>query len=213
MPATYVTEAELRANLQLGNLYSSATVEEVCQAAENVIRGNYSKVGGGSLNTVSGDYSATISGTQQKVVGNLSTSIASSGVTISGDSIVVLGMNDVTATTSNTVYLPNVEMVGSLNRNVSFVNASADPTLNDSDFLVLYDSTSPGGTITLPAAKAGKEVLLIRINNTNSSDVVGQLGSLLNGSGVALSLPITLYSETRFVSDGTDWYGYNSSPL
>jgi len=38
LPATYVTEAELRANLQLGNLYSSATVEEVCQAAENVIK-------------------------------------------------------------------------------------------------------------------------------------------------------------------------------
>jgi len=40
LPATYVTEAELRANLQLGNLYSSATVEEVCQAAENIIK-NY----------------------------------------------------------------------------------------------------------------------------------------------------------------------------
>ncbi len=38
MAATYVTEAELRANLQLGNLYSSATVEEVCQAAENIIK-------------------------------------------------------------------------------------------------------------------------------------------------------------------------------
>ena len=38
MPATYVTEAELRANLQLGTLYLTATVEEVCQAAENVIK-------------------------------------------------------------------------------------------------------------------------------------------------------------------------------
>jgi hypothetical protein len=38
MAATYVTEAELRANLQLGTLYSAPTVEEVCQAAENIIK-------------------------------------------------------------------------------------------------------------------------------------------------------------------------------
>jgi hypothetical protein len=38
MAATYCTEAELRANLSLGSLYSSATVEEVCQAGENIVR-------------------------------------------------------------------------------------------------------------------------------------------------------------------------------
>jgi len=37
MPATFCTEAELRANLSLGSLYSSATVEEVCQAGQNII--------------------------------------------------------------------------------------------------------------------------------------------------------------------------------
>lgn len=39
MAATYVTEAELRSTLGIENLYSSAVVEEVCQAAENVIKG------------------------------------------------------------------------------------------------------------------------------------------------------------------------------
>jgi hypothetical protein len=39
MPATYVTEAELRLTLGIENLYSSSVVEEVCQAAENVIKG------------------------------------------------------------------------------------------------------------------------------------------------------------------------------
>lgn len=39
MPATYVTEAELRSTLGIENLYSSTVVEEVCQAAENVIKG------------------------------------------------------------------------------------------------------------------------------------------------------------------------------
>ena len=38
MPATYVTEAELRTALGIGALYSSADVEEVCQAAENIVK-------------------------------------------------------------------------------------------------------------------------------------------------------------------------------
>jgi hypothetical protein len=38
MAATFCTEAELRANLSLGNLYTSATVEETCQAGENIIK-------------------------------------------------------------------------------------------------------------------------------------------------------------------------------
>lgn len=38
MPATYVTEAELRSALGIGNLYSSAVVEEICQAAENIVK-------------------------------------------------------------------------------------------------------------------------------------------------------------------------------
>jgi len=37
MAATYVTEAELRSNLGIGSLYTSATVEEVCQTAEDLI--------------------------------------------------------------------------------------------------------------------------------------------------------------------------------
>jgi hypothetical protein len=37
MPATFVTTAELRANLGIGSLYSDATVEEVCQTAEDLI--------------------------------------------------------------------------------------------------------------------------------------------------------------------------------
>ena len=40
MPSTYVTEAELRTVLGIGSLYSSAVVEEVCQAAENIIKGH-----------------------------------------------------------------------------------------------------------------------------------------------------------------------------
>jgi len=38
MPATYVTEAELRSALGIGNLYSSGVVEDACQAAENIVK-------------------------------------------------------------------------------------------------------------------------------------------------------------------------------
>jgi hypothetical protein len=37
MAATYVTEAELRSNLGIGSLYTSATIEEVCQTAQDLI--------------------------------------------------------------------------------------------------------------------------------------------------------------------------------
>ena len=37
MPAVYVTTAELRSNLGIGTLYTDATVEEVCQTAEDLI--------------------------------------------------------------------------------------------------------------------------------------------------------------------------------
>jgi len=38
MAATYVTVAELRANLGIQNLYSDSVVEEVCQTAEDIIK-------------------------------------------------------------------------------------------------------------------------------------------------------------------------------
>ena len=37
MAATYVTEAELRSNLGIGSLYTSGTIEEICQTAEDLI--------------------------------------------------------------------------------------------------------------------------------------------------------------------------------
>lgn len=38
MAATYVTKAELRANLGIGSLYSDSTVEEVCQTSEDLLK-------------------------------------------------------------------------------------------------------------------------------------------------------------------------------
>jgi hypothetical protein len=38
LPATYVTQAELRTLLGIGTLYSDSVVEEVAQAAENIVK-------------------------------------------------------------------------------------------------------------------------------------------------------------------------------
>lgn len=38
MPATYVTVAELRANLGIGTLYSDSLLDSICQAAENLVK-------------------------------------------------------------------------------------------------------------------------------------------------------------------------------
>jgi len=38
MAATYVTVAELRSNLGIGSLYTDATLEEVCQTSEDLIK-------------------------------------------------------------------------------------------------------------------------------------------------------------------------------
>ena len=40
MPASYCTQSELRVTLGIGTLYDDAVVEEVCQAAENIIKGH-----------------------------------------------------------------------------------------------------------------------------------------------------------------------------
>ena len=45
MAATYVTEAQLRTALGIGTLYDDATVESVCQAAEDLISKMLGRVG------------------------------------------------------------------------------------------------------------------------------------------------------------------------
>jgi hypothetical protein len=57
MPATYVTESELRTALGIGNLYSSAVVEEVCQAAENIVK---SKLWFNSYNVIAHESTASV---------------------------------------------------------------------------------------------------------------------------------------------------------
>ena len=57
MPATYVTSAELKANLGIGTLYADSIVEEVCQTAEDLLNqylwfDSYPVVGAGLQNNI-----------------------------------------------------------------------------------------------------------------------------------------------------------------
>ena len=63
MPATYVTQAELRTVLGIGSLYENSVVEDVCQAAENIIKGHLwfnSTPNIGHSNTASPDQVGTL---------------------------------------------------------------------------------------------------------------------------------------------------------
>ena len=57
MAATYVTSAELKANLGIGTLYADSIVEEVCQTAEDLLNqylwfDSYPVVGAGLQNNI-----------------------------------------------------------------------------------------------------------------------------------------------------------------
>ena len=63
MAATYVTVAQLRAALGIGSLYTDATLESVCQSAENIVKSklwfnNYALVAHESTTSVATIYTA-----------------------------------------------------------------------------------------------------------------------------------------------------------
>ncbi len=106
----------------------------------------------------------------------------------------------------------NIITEGSVTRNTRTVDSGGDPTLNDNDHIVFYTTGLAGGTITLPAAVAGREIILIRTGGILSANVSGLLGALINGLGIKV-LPTTLYSTITLISDGTDWYATSATVL
>ena len=59
---------------------------------------------------------------------------------------------------------------------------------------------------------AGKKVDLIRTSTTNAASIDGQSANI-NGTAGVVALPTTLYSKVTCISDGTDWYCHESTPL
>lgn len=105
MAATYVTEAELRADLGIGSLYSSTTVEECCQTAQDLLNQflwfNTAPVVASSL--TSNIATLTVSSPGIFVTGQTVT-IAGCGVTYNG-SRVITGMGPATVGTNN-LFIP-----------------------------------------------------------------------------------------------------------
>ena len=92
------------------------------------------------------------------------------------------------------------------------VDAATDPSANAN--VIFYSASSGGGTIYLSAALnvAGKKVVLVRKSTTTAANIAGSGGALVNGAATK-ALPTTLYSVTTCISDGTDWYCNNGTPL
>ena len=101
MPATYVTEAELRANLLIGTLYSSDIVETCCQTAEDLLNKflwfNSAPIVATAL--TSNVATITVASPGIFVTGQTVT-IAGSGATFNG-SRAITGMGPATVTTNN----------------------------------------------------------------------------------------------------------------
>jgi hypothetical protein len=92
------------------------------------------------------------------------------------------------------------------------VSSVADPTLSSLSHVVFYDTSGgAGGTITLPTAVSGKEILLIRTVGTNGATVSGGGGNI-NGSATQ-ALPTTLYTTVKLISDGTNWFANTLTAL
>jgi len=92
MPASYVTESELRSNLGIGTLYTSATVEECCQSAEDLVNQylwfNTAPVVGTSLQ----DNVATL------MLANPNAFVATQSITVSGCGATFNGTYTITGT-------------------------------------------------------------------------------------------------------------------
>ena len=107
MAASYVTVAELRANLGIGSLYSDATIEEVCQSSEDLINQylwfNTAPVVGTSLQ----DNVATL------MLANPNAFVATQSIVVSGCGATFNGTHTITGTippTSGTTSLIPVFM-------------------------------------------------------------------------------------------------------
>lgn len=112
----------------------------------------------------------------------------------------------------------SVNITGKLNtsssvtRKTRTVDSGGDPSLNDTDHVVFYTTGLAGGTITLPSAVNGREIILVRTSGLLSANVSGLGGALINGLGVKV-LPTTLYSTITLISDGTNWYATSATVL
>ena len=192
---------------------TSGITSTILGGSRNEVMGIGSSVLGGGGNVITGDSSTIIGGTSNVITGNNSYVIGGSDNVVLSDNILLINTNSLTATTSGTTYLGETKFTSSVNYGTRMVDASSDPPLTDTDSVVFYNTSVPGGTIYLPLAKDGKEIILIRTNNTNSAFVVGSGGAKINGSGLTQNLPTVVYTKTTFISNGTDWYANDSAPL
>jgi hypothetical protein len=115
LAASFVTKAELRTNLGIGSLYNDAIVEEVCQAAQDIIDGfllyNSAPVTGSSLtNNVA---TLALASPAKYVIGQ--------EITVSGCGTIYNGTHTITGTIPSQDVTTLFRFTYPTGRNVSFV--------------------------------------------------------------------------------------------
>jgi hypothetical protein len=148
MPAVYVTTAELRSNLGIGTLYTDATVEEVCQTAEDLINQylwfNTAPVVATSLQ----DNVATL------MLANPNAFAATQSIVVSGCGAVFNGTHTITGTippTSGTTSLIPVFMYNY--GQVNFPNGYSFVQFNKTAANQVFHKVAPYGLATGPDHK------------------------------------------------------------
>ena len=93
------------------------------------------------------------------------------------------------------------------------VNTASDPNINNVT-QVYYSGSSGGGTIYLNSAIniPGYQINLVRISSTVSADISGTGGAQINGVS-SKALPTALYSTTKCISNGVNWFCTNGTVL
>jgi len=155
MTASYVTNAELRAALGIGVLYSDSVVEEICQSAENIVKGKlwFNRSFNSRYSILSNVATLTFDIPHVLYLGQ-SVTIAGNGAKINGAKTIT-GVTDytITVTTSGATDVPAhaVIPIGSVTGS-SDIDYSVVPEIREASLMVAVDiwqahnSDSAGGT-------------------------------------------------------------------
>ena len=186
MAATYVTEAELRSALGIGNLYSSAVVEECCQAAENIVKSKlwfnkYSVVAHESTTSVATIYTSE---PHDFIVGQTIT-VQNCGAKYNGSkTVTVVGEYYVKYTVNNaTAEIKNNLVPWGIVYGVTHIDYESLPEVNEATLMIAVDIWQARQTSNAGGISPDFQPSPYRMGNTLMARVRGLLADHLAPGG------------------------------
>ena len=189
MAATYVTKAELRLNLGIGDYYTDAVVEEVCQSAEDIIKAkldrnvgyNYAHSNTTTTGTLYFDYlhpfyvgqTVTISGNGSKHNGSKTITIANPyDITYA-----ITGNNNVAA--PKHIIVPRGEVAGE-----TYLDYATVPAVREASMMVAVDIWQARQASNAGGISPDFQPSPYRMGNTLMARVRGLLADYLASGGL-----------------------------